>query len=701
MLYTTYIQETYKLAKSFVIKLHITAVMMNLRLRETGLPIDNVIGVDDIRGWRYYRHLTGEYHRSDSVLLSVLGLPDLNGVYGIIIKSLDDENYHILTKEFLVSHTTTKTELLKMEKYYNDLVTTYPMCESLIRGILNPIDIRTAIKAKDGVILSYNKNLIQHNEVSLINDISKAIINYVDRWVINEYVLTDELYIHKIYELVTVFSIFKIINHRLSRVGTTEASEFHIDEFFKSNLNIASLTKNLTHESRIWLYKNLKKIIKHTGKNEILRNIIDKILIPNGLGVYDIELSSILPTVKNDNVNNVDLHPTVIYPNRTIKVDYNNKKTTRISSEYIFALQNNKIVPGAYVNEESASLESSEVIQEKNTLEPTKAILVVDDIKLSDSINIFDIVMDVLVRYAYTNSIDDLKYTVIVDGLQPMTINCRQAVLLIIELMLKLTGKEAVLLKEWANTTLINKNNPYIDNDLLYQYMNETLESLIVEVPSMIVFTDKSKISTFILEYKKWYMKYYLLLSNIDNSQSLLIEQNLSSLKYNDNTVFSTVGKNIQELMLEKDMYPIYSYDADIFKILSEVLLIFTGVEIDVLKSKKSYINDILTLIDRLTSYTTQILTEENNVVITGFMKTMNGLGELNISKVIEATHKCAEELDALPELYLDDGGLYIHIIDGNPYNIDEVSYLELPILQVNSSDLYINMPKIKISMKD
>ena len=61
-----------------------------------------------------------------------------------------------------------KAELLEFSIMYKTLVAQYPSQEGLIKSILLPVDIDYAISAETGTILSYNTNLIDRKEYSLI-----------------------------------------------------------------------------------------------------------------------------------------------------------------------------------------------------------------------------------------------------------------------------------------------------------------------------------------------------------------------------------------------------------------------------------------------------------------------------------------------------------------------------------------------------
>ena len=61
----------------------------------------------------------------------------------------------------------------------------------MIRGILNPIDINKAIKAKDFDILGYDHTLVEPQVSSLIPELQKFLNYLKQRWYHKRYTVTE------------------------------------------------------------------------------------------------------------------------------------------------------------------------------------------------------------------------------------------------------------------------------------------------------------------------------------------------------------------------------------------------------------------------------------------------------------------------------------------------------------------------------
>ena len=143
--YSVYIDKNIGLVSTMIIKSEYQAHDMNNAVR---VKTRDMNAVDEYRPdtWIYYKHISGEYHETDTPMTVV---------------SMDTTETIIFNKENLKIHRTTRQEYSYGTKKYEELVERYPDKELLIKGILNPVDIDVAIQAKEGTILSYDKSFVE------------------------------------------------------------------------------------------------------------------------------------------------------------------------------------------------------------------------------------------------------------------------------------------------------------------------------------------------------------------------------------------------------------------------------------------------------------------------------------------------------------------------------------------------------------
>ena len=95
-----------------------------------------------------------------------------------------------------------------------------------------------AINMPEGTILYYNKDYVEDNEFELMGDLEDYIKNFLHRWNIKEYLLTDELYTASLIGVLTASLPNKIINIRNNYALTSQVNSFHLEHFFRSHLEL-------------------------------------------------------------------------------------------------------------------------------------------------------------------------------------------------------------------------------------------------------------------------------------------------------------------------------------------------------------------------------------------------------------------------------------------------------------------------------
>lgn len=253
------------LAKTLVVKSVATANAINKYVESlTGTPVDST----NPATWKYYMNLGGIYHDIDTPM---------------VIKSLDTQQSIVFSTDELKAHIATRKAYAYGSQYYNDLVAAYPDQEMLILGILNPIDVSTAVNAADNVILWYDPELVESNESNLIPNLQKWINGYMYRWSVPNYSLVDPLYVPA--QLATMFAFMPsaILNIRLANCRTLYAHSFHVKEYLASNGGLDEYVTWLDLGQALWLYRNIRYVLRNPGTTATFKLLVDNVLTPKGI----------------------------------------------------------------------------------------------------------------------------------------------------------------------------------------------------------------------------------------------------------------------------------------------------------------------------------------------------------------------------------------------------------------------------------
>lgn len=262
--YKLYRDSVLEFAKTLVIKCAGVAETINHELTALGVPVNP----DRPDTWKYYMNLAGEYHETDEL---------------IYVRSLDTLEDIALTKENLAIHRATAREYKPGGVFHDSLMSSHPDKTPLIRGILFPVDKQTAIDADDGTLLYYDRNHIESNELSLVNDLQYWLTAFFARWHNPQYLLTDDLYLSSFLGTLYMQLPLVIQNLRIRRVKTPEAHSFHVREYLASNGGLDEFLPYLTKEQQLFLYRNLRYMNRNLGKQAIFDTLVNKLLTPRGI----------------------------------------------------------------------------------------------------------------------------------------------------------------------------------------------------------------------------------------------------------------------------------------------------------------------------------------------------------------------------------------------------------------------------------
>lgn len=317
--YEIYQKQVFVLAKTLIIKHDEIATSMNNELYWSGYF--NEVYNQDPRTWRYYLNMAGEYHQYDTAyLLNKYGTTHMmvqvatdDGFRDVpFVKELfNGENADIsLANEFAIG-----------SKLYNEMVNRYPEFESLIIGILNPIDIETAIKAENGEILYIDgfykqikggerkfitKSTKRYNvytepqEHNLIDELQRYIYNYLLHWVNAEYIDGNDLY-----AIVSMGILYTqlpnvIMNIRLGNCKTPYVHSFHVKQYLESFGQLGRYVDFIPFESALWLYRNTIFLESNRGKHLTFNSILRNLWTPNAVPMSAYSIRHNLSNVGRD-----------------------------------------------------------------------------------------------------------------------------------------------------------------------------------------------------------------------------------------------------------------------------------------------------------------------------------------------------------------------------------------------------------------
>ena len=286
--YRLYKEKVMELAKSLVIKNETAAHSYNQYLETLGYTIS-----DDPTTWKYYQNLAGQYHALDRQMEIV---------------SLDTLETITFSKENLKIHLATAEEYRVGSRYYKALVEQYPDQELLIRGILTPVDIHTAINAEDFTVLYADPTLIERNETNLVYELQQRIWRFSTRWDVPGYQATDDLYNSSQLAILYLNLPMFIMNIRLANCRTAYAHSFHIREYLASHGKLDRYLDQLTKKQMLFLYRNILYIERNAGKQETFDWLVERLLTDRGI-----------PLAEYTARHNLEKMPESLYPDLEFK----------------------------------------------------------------------------------------------------------------------------------------------------------------------------------------------------------------------------------------------------------------------------------------------------------------------------------------------------------------------------------------------
>lgn len=263
-----YLEQNALFAKTVVVKLTEAADLINegVVANYGGAAVDK----NHPETWKYYMNLAGLYHPTDTIMTVV---------------SIDTLETIDFTLDNLRVHTATAKAHAYGTRLYHSLVYRYPQQEGLINGILCPADITTAIEAESGTIVSYRKDLIETNEVTLLADLEVYIKNVMHRWYNVQFAMSDGYYVAAFFTQLHAFIYPKLLGLRMKRAKTSEAHSFHVRMYLASHSGLDRYLPYMTLKQSLWFYRNINYVQRNAGKVSQFNKLMEKLLTDRGIPI--------------------------------------------------------------------------------------------------------------------------------------------------------------------------------------------------------------------------------------------------------------------------------------------------------------------------------------------------------------------------------------------------------------------------------
>lgn len=272
---STYLDGILRLTKSITVISKREAVSYNEGVfKRTGKKVET----NDLKDWRYFRHLAGLYHEIDSPMKVI---------------SRDTRTEITLTKEVLANHLETRRELTKFGVFYDEVTGKYPEQELLLRTMLTTgktLDIEEIVRLPNWTIVAWNEDFVETQEEDLIPKLQDRIYKLARKGLITNYALVDDLFMAGLYIVLYNFIIQSIINIRLGNAKTGRAHSYHMLNYFASHHGLDASYDFIDDYQRFFLYKNLLYLNSHAGTNEVMDTVIEKFFTYRRISVTNFEL---------------------------------------------------------------------------------------------------------------------------------------------------------------------------------------------------------------------------------------------------------------------------------------------------------------------------------------------------------------------------------------------------------------------------
>lgn len=287
--YDLYIKSILDFFGTLVIKSEQTASAINRRLINTRQPVD----LNDPTTWKYYLNMSGKYHATDAPMTVI---------------SLDTLEEIVFSTEGLERHVATRREYRYGTRYYNELVARFPNQVQLINGILNPVDIDSAIAAENHTIVYWDRSHIESNESDVVEQLQQFITAFFARFDVPDYHMIADLYTATQYGVLFSMLPGQLVNIRLKNCKTDKAHSFHIHSYLSSFGNMRRFLPFMTLQQKLEFYRNIRYLNLNAGFSSSFEWLTEKLMTNRDLPLAEYRLKHNYETLIEDLLPAVEAH---------------------------------------------------------------------------------------------------------------------------------------------------------------------------------------------------------------------------------------------------------------------------------------------------------------------------------------------------------------------------------------------------------
>lgn len=341
--YQIYDEQCTRLAETMVIKFDVSAVATNRYLAMVGIASSN-----DRRTWRYYMNMAGLYHSTNKMM---------------VVRSADTGEMIEFTSENLDIHRATARDYQYGSKSYNDLLALHPKQESLILGILNPVNINVAINAPEGAILWIDPTLVEGQEDNLVELIQADITGMLERWHVEMYSIIDDLYDPARLTVLGANLVDMVWSARLRNERTHRAHSFFIGQYLARYGRLDKYMDAMTNEQKQFFYRNVVHFHKYPGHSDSFKWLTDKVMADRNLPLANHSL------LQNESGMPDELAPKIEMQRHELTRQYAGVGDTRVTVDRVV----DKQARLATLNRDTQDINISQAV-DKMTLSKTNAV---------------------------------------------------------------------------------------------------------------------------------------------------------------------------------------------------------------------------------------------------------------------------------------------------------------------------------------
>lgn len=607
-----YIEQNKNLAKTIVIKSQYSPDLINDQLKLKYGP--SIVDTNQPKTWKYYLNLSGEYHNTDTLMY---------------VTSLDTLEEILFNKENLELHSATKRAYEFGSRYYYALLNRYPDQESLIIGILYPVDIDKAVSSPNGTILGYPINLVEDQELTLIEDLQTYIINYLVRWDVISFAVSDDLYPAAQHAIMYLNVLTRLLNLRLKRCKTNEAHSFHIREYLASHGRLDKYVDYMTLKQQLFLYRNLLYLENNSGKTDIFLLLVEKLLSERYIPLSEITIRALS---QFDN----DLYPEINVRKKAINSFINIPEKDFFSLNNLYDKEKKTVYGNVKYFQDNEPFITHQLKTTNTSVLMTKDL---ESFMIDHNDSVPDPLLEVLLSHWVNLTTNNLFNSVVhfrdPKTLEDKTLLAKDAFIYYYYIFLRSIGLEFTRLPKFVNIKELKINKPSITKMLSVTDKRFKFKPLAENVKSnMPLLTNIYSIDNFFNQSFKIYsesLRHWRIASNMNDHYEKASFDNMIYVLYQDRVIDFNIP-NINDWLASKNLTE-YNYSTNqANELILSLFKASTGLKIDSNKLLPNIQKAMLAILKQLSSYSVQFMHEINLSAIKPLNWSAIRLGDLKLA---------------------------------------------------------------------